>query len=69
MEMGSACVKAVAGSDRILFDKWSGYRSAELIVISTPSRGDETHTSQNARCVGHPAESPDVSQKSVDIAF
>ncbi len=32
-EMGAACVKAVAGSDRILFDKWSGYRSSELIVI------------------------------------
>ncbi len=26
-----------------------------LLVISTHSGGDETYTSQNARCVGHPA--------------
>ena len=30
-------------------DQWS------LLVISTHSGGDGTHTSQNARCVGHPA--------------
>src|SRR5258706_11689210 len=36
--MGAAWVKVVAGSDRIHFDKWSGYRSVKSIVISTLSR-------------------------------
>jgi hypothetical protein len=54
-QVGDVSVKAVAGSDWILFEKRSGYRSVELIVISTLSRGNEAHPSQDTRCVRRPA--------------